>query len=291
MKEVVWHNLSYLTYIQRIFFIETAMTTVTLPTDTRLEALKNWLATCLPQANFTIHPLAGDASFRRYFRIQHQQQSWIAMDAPPELEDSHSFVAIQQHLEKLSLHAPHLYHVNLAQGFILMSDLGDIWLWHQALSPQSPHLYQAAINDLITLQHYALPAAPLPRFDAEFIRKELNFFTQWFLQDYLKLTLSAAETVLLEKTFQQLITNAEEQPYYFTHRDYHSRNLMVLDNNKIGILDFQDAVVGPITYDLVSLLRDCYVTLNNDQLQTHLQDYYHKAVHTSLLQEVTFFTI
>lgn len=258
------------------------MNTPTLHTDNRLEALNAWLCHCLKTTQFHLTPLAGDASFRRYFRIKHNNQSWVAMDAPPDLEDSHSFVAIQQHLATLSLNAPQLYHVDLGLGFILMSDLGDTWLWHEASSHNSPLLYQTALDDLLRLQQQKPPQA-LPAFDAEFMEKELSFFTHWFLQSYLQLTLSVTEQRLLDQTFLQLIAMAENQPYYFTHRDYHSRNLMILPQNKIGILDFQDAVLGPITYDLVSLLRDCYVTLDSAQLQSHLAYYFETALQNGLL--------
>ncbi|MCD6045284.1 MAG: hypothetical protein K0R48_447 [Gammaproteobacteria bacterium] len=263
------------------------MNTSILSNDTRLEALKTWLGHCLKTTQFHITPLAGDASFRRYFRIAHNNQLWVAMDAPPALEDSHSFVNIQQHLAALSLNVPQLYHVDLALGFILMNDLGDTWLWHEALRPNSHLLYQNAINDLFILQQQKSPRA-LPSFDAAFMAKELSFFTQWFLQGYLRLSLSSTEQKLLDHTFLQLIHMAESQPYYFTHRDYHSRNLMVLADNKIGILDFQDAVLGPITYDLVSLLRDCYVTLNPTHLQQHLAYYFQKAVSSGLLHNHDF---
>lgn len=258
------------------------MTTTTLANDKRLKALKEWLYHYLNTSQLQITPLAGDASFRRYFRVSHQDQIWIAMDAPPQLEDSHSFVAIQQHLAKLTLKVPQLYHVDLAQGFILMDDLGDTWLWHEALNYKAPNLYQNAIDDLLMMQLHAAPQ-DLPVFDNEFMGRELGFFTQWFLQEYLRLPLSGPEQALLQDTFSQLMQSAMAQPYYFTHRDYHSRNLMVLASEKIGILDFQDAVSGPICYDLVSLLRDCYVTLNENQLQTHLQYYFQKAVLMGLL--------
>lgn len=261
------------------------MNTATLSTDQRLEALKTWLTDRLNTTEFEITPLAGDASFRRYFRIHHPNQVWVAMDAPPELEDSHSFVAIQQHLAALALHVPQLYHVDLALGFILMSDLGDTWLWHEASRPQSPLLYQTAIDNLLVMQQQKSPPNLAP-FDAAFMNKELSFFTQWFLDGYLQLTLSTTEQQLLSNTFLQLIQMAESQPYYFTHRDYHSRNLMVLQGNKIGVLDFQDAVLGPVTYDLVSLLRDCYVTLEPAQLEEHLQYYFRKAIEKSLLHAV-----
>lgn len=265
------------------------MTTTTLSHDNRLDALKDWLYRGLNTTQLQITPLAGDASFRRYFRIHHQDQICIAMDAPPELEDSHSFVAIQQHLAKLNLQVPHLHQVDLAQGFILMSDLGDTWLWHEALNYKTEDLYQSAIDDLLVMQLHAAPE-PLPVFDTEFMGRELAFFNHWFLQGYLHLSLSDTEKNLLDSVFSQLMHSAMAQPYYFTHRDYHSRNLMVLANEKIGILDFQDAVLGPISYDLVSLLRDCYVTLNESQLQSHLQYYFQKAVLLGLLPTQDFNT-
>ncbi len=245
-------------------------------TNNRSESLKNWLHKNLNTTEIQINPLAGDASFRRYFRVQYDDQIRIAMDAPPELEDSHSFVAIQAHLNTLNLQVPHLHAIDLAQGFILMDDLGDTWLWHKASNPLSNTLYQNAIDDLLVMQSHAAPT-PLAVFDAAFMGQELAFFKQWFLQDYLQLSLSSAENDLLENIFSQLIQAALSQPYYFCHRDYHSRNLMVLNNAKMGILDFQDAVLGPLTYDLVSLLRDCYVTLSEADLQKHLQYYFEKA--------------
>lgn len=259
-----------------------AMNTTTVSTDHRLEALKAWLCHCLETTQFRITPLAGDASFRRYFRIEHNNELWVAMDAPPELEDSHSFVDMQRHLATWALNVPQLYHVDLALGFILMSDLGDTWLWHEALRHNSHLLYQNALDDLLIMQQQKSPQTLVP-FDAAFMDKELSFFTHWFLQGYLQISLSATEQQLLNETFLQLIAMAESQPYYFTHRDYHSRNLMVLPHNKIGILDFQDAVSGPITYDLVSLLRDCYVTLDAAQLQQHLSYYFEKAAGLGLL--------
>ena len=258
------------------------MNTAPLSADPRLEALQTWLRHCLKTEQFRITPLAGDASFRRYFRIEHNNTLGVAMDAPPELEDSHSFINIQQHLSELALNVPQLYHVDLALGFILMNDLGDTWLWHEALNHNSPLLYQTALDDLLIMQHQKSPPNLAP-FDAQFMGKELVFFTQWFLEGYLQLSLSATEQQLLNQTFSQLIAMAESQPYYFTHRDYHSRNLMVLPHNKIGILDFQDAVLGPITYDLVSLLRDCYIALDVAQLQQHLNYYFEQATRLGLL--------
>ena len=189
------------------------MNIATLSTDHRLEALQTWLRYCLKTEQLHITPLAGDASFRRYFRIEHNNTLWVAMDAPPELEDSHSFVDIQQHLSKLALNVPQLYHVDLALGFILMSDLGDTWLWHEALRHNSPLLYQTALDDLLIMQQQEPPQSLAP-FDAAFMDKELSFFTHWFLQAYLQLSLSTTEQQLLADTFLQLIAMAENQPYY-----------------------------------------------------------------------------
>lgn len=265
------------------------MTTITLANDNRLNALKEWLAHCFNTTQFQIMPIAGDASFRRYFRVHHEAQAWIAMDAPPELEDSHSFVAIQQHLAKLKLRVPQLHHVDLTHGFILMDDLGDTWLWHEALNYKAESLYQNAIDELLVMQLHAAPS-DLSIFDTEFMSRELSFFKHWFLQEYLGLSLSESEQQLLQRTFSQLIDSAMAQPYYFTHRDYHSRNLMVLASEKIGLLDFQDAVLGPISYDLVSLLRDCYVTLDEQQFQRHLEYYFQKARVMGLLPTQDFNT-
>lgn len=226
--------------------------------DLRYLALLHWLKLLYPSAAFNITPLAGDASFRRYYRIQFEDQSFVAMDSPPDKEDCQPFIDLAHIFAKHKLHVPHIYHKNITEGFLLLSDLGDE-LYSRCLSAQNADsLYQKAIEQLHIIQNVSAQAYAFPLFSADLFREELKRFQEWYLETHLNLTLTASEQRMLSNTFDVLIQNAVEQPQVCVHRDYHSRNLLKLKQS-LGILDFQDAVWGPITYDLVSLIRDCYI--------------------------------
>ncbi len=226
--------------------------------DQRLEELKQWLATLPWLGRFDIAPASADASFRRYFRVTRADGgTLIAMDAPPEHEDCAPFIDVTQRLERADLRVPHIHARNDAAGFLLLDDLGATD-YLRRLSPESADsLYGAAIDALHRLQ--TAETAGLPDYDEALLTAELALFTDWFLDRHLGIRLDAARQATIATVFRHLIDNALAQPRVFVHRDYHSRNLMVGDDGEPGIIDYQDAVRGPISYDLVSLLRDCYI--------------------------------
>lgn len=222
----------------------------------KMQLLLEWLHAQLPHVAFAHHPLKGDASFRRYFRLTAADKTYIAVDAPPSTENNEAFVKISQAYLNLGLKVPEVLAHNLEQGFLLLTDLGDNVLF-QTLSPDNAdHYYKKSLVELGKIQTCTLE---LPSFDAKFMNIELENFKHWLLDKHLKLNLSPVSQKVIQKTFDLLLFSATSQPQCSIHRDYHSRNLMVLPNENIGILDFQDAMHGPITYDLVSLIRDCYI--------------------------------
>lgn len=236
--------------------------------DDRYNALLNWLSEHVtPITN--ISPLAGDASFRRYYRVVNGCTTFIAMDSPPHLENPIPFISIGSTFAKLGLNVPTIHAADQTKGFLLISDLGE-QLYLNALNPASADmLYKLALNELNIIQACTtIPGWQLPLFDAEFMLTEMRLCQQWFLERHLELTIDSTLQQLLDNTFNLLIQSALNQPQCCVHRDYHSRNLMLLPQNRIGVLDFQDAAWGPITYDAISLLRDCYIAWPIEQVKT-----------------------
>lgn len=237
--------------------------------DTRYQQLCQWLSqkTGIQQPELT--PVAGDASFRRYFRLQTAQGPRIVMDAPPPHEDCTPFVSIARQWFRGGIAVPEVLAEDLEQGFLLLEDLGD----HQLLpllnkgEDAADPLYREAISVLLDIQQQ--DAGNLPAYDTELLMRELELFREWFCEQWLGLTLSDTEHQQLDRVFEYLTRAALNQPQVTVHRDYHSRNLMLTsdaDTNAnanavpvLGIIDFQDAVKGPVTYDLLSLLRDAYI--------------------------------
>ncbi len=205
-------------------------------------------------------PLTGDAGFRRYFRVQGAPPR-IAVVAPPTHEDNPAFVAKGLALAAAGVHVPRVFAVDYAQGFMLQEDLGDRVYLAELSAATVDELYTAAEATLLRIQ--ATPADPqmFPAYSAELLRRELALFPEWFMAGLLRIAPTAADRRLLAQVFDLLIANAEAQPQVVVHRDYHARNLLILDSpaTPVGVVDYQDAVIGPITYDLVSLLKDCYV--------------------------------
>lgn len=252
--------------------------------DQRYQLLQDWLKTTL-RSDFIIKPLAGDASFRRYFRIYHQDQTWVAMDAPPSHENIVPFITIAEMLQKHQVHAPAIIYRHLEHGFLLLSDLGDN-LFLPALNANNvEQLYGQAFHTLHHIQ--ACETTDLPLFDQATILRELSLFVEWFLIKHLELNLSMNDHKILERTFKLLIESAQAQPQCFVHRDYHSRNLLWLPDQQVGVLDFQDAVRGPITYDLVSLVRDCYVAWPPEQVTQWLLQFQQAALDRKQLDETS----
>jgi len=232
------------------------------PTDARLDALGRWIAGIESLAGARIEPASGDASFRRYFRVSKGRQSFIAMDAPPAREDCVPFVRIAGYLEAMRLNAPRIVEADLEQGFLLLTDLGSTqYLDTLQRSPErAAQLYDDALAALAQMQLRGTAfQAHLPPYDEKLLRFELSLFHDWLCGTHLGLRFDDDEEAQWDALCELLVDNALDQPQVFVHRDYHSRNLMVTAADNPGILDFQDAVEGPLTYDLVSLLKDCYV--------------------------------
>ena len=223
----------------------------------RLEQLQAWLQQVLPGETYPLAPASSDASFRRYFRISLPERSLIIMDAPPQQENCVSFVHVARLFKAAGVHVPEIVAQDLAQGFLLLSDLGTETYLSQLNAPCADDLYRDANNALIKIQLASQPAQ-LPAYDAPLLLREMHLFPEWYIAKHLQVQLSAQQTAVLESALQLLLSNVLAQPTVYVHRDFHSRNLMCSEPNP-GVLDFQDAVLGPITYDLVSLYKDAYV--------------------------------
>lgn len=205
-------------------------------------------------------PVSGDASFRRYFRLRTARGPLIAVDAPPAKEDCRPFVAIARALRAGGLHAPEIIAVDFERGFMLLEDFGDALLLPALNDDSVDALYGRAMDALLHMQGVTdVPGYALPPYDRERLGNEMNLFRDWFVRVHLGLELSADELAVLHNALEAIADDNLAQPTVFVHRDYHSRNLMLLAGGEIGLIDFQDAVTGPVTYDLLSLLRDAYV--------------------------------
>jgi aminoglycoside/choline kinase family phosphotransferase len=242
----------------------------------RQQQLTDWLSSLFPSQPFTLAPASADASFRRYFRATFGDGSTrVVMDAPPQHENCEPFLHIGKLFEQAGTHVPHVYAQDLAQGFLLLSDLGNT-TYLQALQTGNPKLlYGAATDALIKIQLASRPAE-LPPYNQALLRRELDLFPEWYIHKHLGVTLSDKQKAKLEEVFQRILANNLAQPCVYVHRDYHSRNLMFSEPNP-GILDFQDAVYGPITYDLASLFKDAYVKWEEADIIDWLIQYWEKA--------------
>lgn len=242
----------------------------------RQKQLTDWLSSLYPDQTFTIAPASADASFRRYFRATFADGSTkVVMDAPPQHEDCKPFLHIGKLFEEAGAHVPHVYAQDLAQGFLLLSDLGNT-TYLQALDAGSARgLYDHAIDALIKIQLASKPNE-LPPYDEALLRRELDLFPEWYIAKHLGVTLTAKQQAKLEEVFARIIKNNLSQPCVYVHRDFHSRNLMVSEPNP-GVLDFQDAVYGPITYDLASLFKDAYIRWEEAEIIDWLIRYWEKA--------------
>lgn len=248
----------------------------------RESALNKWLKTIYYKTPYTLEPLTGDASFRRYFRLQLADTTQIIMDAPPSKEGLLPFVHIGTSLADFGITTPTVYAVDYDLGFALLDDFGDALLFNSLSHDNANNLYGAAMTTLVRMQLCQPTTYHLPHFDGAFMQTELALFKDWFLESYLELSLDPHEISQLEASFHWLIHAIEQQPQTFVHRDYHSRNLMVLSSNsmnnvQLGVIDFQDAMIGPVTYDLVSLLKDCYIQWPQDKIEQWLMQFYEQS--------------
>lgn len=242
--------------------------------QTRKIALHNWLKTIMPDTPFTVTPLAGDASFRRYFRLHTDTFTRVIMDAPPEKEALAPFVHIATLLREQGIHAPIIDAFDECLGFAILEDLSDNLFLSALPNGNADALYTQAMQTLGQIQTIPTTSSNLLPFDKSFMLTELNLFHEWFLEAYLGLSLNRDERDLLNQTFDWLTDEISKQPTVFIHRDYHSRNLIVT-NDALGVIDFQDAMRGPYTYDLVSLLKDCYIQWPREQILQWLTYFHH----------------
>jgi aminoglycoside/choline kinase family phosphotransferase len=248
--------------------------------DRRLELLRDWLAALAPEHDLhveTLRPASADASFRRYFRIDAGAASLVAMDAPPEKEDVRPFIHVARLLRDAGLNAPQVLARDVANGFLLLTDLGSTTYLDalDAGSADAARLFADATDALIRWQ-LASRAGELPRYDEALLRRELVLFPDWYVARHLGRTLDERQSRTLEAMFRRILASNLAQPAVYVHRDYMPRNLMVATPNP-GILDFQDAVCGPITYDLASLLRDAFVSWEEGRVIDWAVRYWEKA--------------
>ncbi len=230
-------------------------------TDARLALIREWLARDLHLAVERLEPASSDASFRRYFRALGADCSYVVMDAPPEREDVRPYLKVARLLESLGAHVPHVHASDIGRGLLLLEDLGNtLYLERLSAGADPRRLYGDALAVLAQIQlRGSAAAAELPPYDSRALGTELALMPEWFLGRHLSLEPSDTQRRVLEDTFALLIREALAQPTVFVHRDYHSRNLLLVGERNPGIVDFQDALRGPVGYDLVSLLKDCYI--------------------------------
>ncbi len=250
-----------------------------IPNDPRLSQLADWLATIETPRTLpgTLRAASSDASFRRYFRVDTADGgTLIAMDAPPPQEDVRPFVQVAELFGATGVTVPRVLAQDVERGFLLLTDLGTTTYLNQLNADTAHKLYIDAIDALVLLQAQSQPGK-LPEYDRALLHRELLLFPEWYLGRHRKATLDDKQSADLNKVFEILLANNLAQPQVYVHRDYHSRNLMVTDKGNPGILDFQDAVYGPITYDLVSLLRDAYIQWDEEMVLDWAIRYWERA--------------
>jgi aminoglycoside/choline kinase family phosphotransferase len=249
--------------------------------DDRRAELERWIGTQLQAAPFSLTPASEDASFRRYFRASAGDgRSYVAMDAPPDKEDCRPFVRVASLLRAAGVNAPEVFAADIARGFLLLGDLGTRTYLAELNAQSAPRLMADATEALLRWQLATRPGE-LPPYDEALLRRELNLFPEWYVRRHLGKSLSNSQEEILENTFTLLVGSALGQPAVYVHRDYMPRNLMVCEPNP-GVLDFQDAVLGPITYDLVSLLRDAFLSWDEERLIDWSARYWEKAKRAGL---------
>lgn len=252
--------------------------------DTRFQLLQHWVLSTLEWKEARLEVASADASFRRYFRIHYQDNTFIAMDAPPEKEDTQPFVDITQRLLATGVHAPKIIAQNTELGFLLLEDLGSTPYQDELVNIHiADTLYKEALEAMTVFQEADI--TNLPHYDASLLSDEMALMPEWFLKVHLNISLTRSQKTIIEQCFSDLIEAISTQPTGFAHRDYHSRNLMRVTTNNPGIIDYQDAVNGPLTYDVVSLLRDCYIVWPQSKVNEWALHYKAQAVQAQLMEE------
>lgn len=243
--------------------------------DQRLQQLTGWVEKTLGIATADISPASSDASFRRYFRVRHDGDSYVVMDAPPDKEDCGPFIKVSALMASFGLNVPLVLQCDLEQGFLLLTDLGERQYLRWLDVDNAAALYGDAIEALVRLQAGgATSRVALPSYDRKRLLLEMGLFPEWLVEKQLGVRLSSAVRQELDSIFGCLADEALAQPVVWVHRDYHSRNLMLTEENNPGVLDFQDAVLGPLSYDLVSLLKDCYISWPRRRVESWVKDYF-----------------
>ena len=245
----------------------------------RRKQIEAWLAALWPGRTFSLAPASADASFRRYFRAKLDDGTTrIVMDAPPANEDCRPWLHVQQLFQAAGAHVPEVLAQDLERGFLLLSDLGDTTYLQALNAGNAAPLYADAIGALVNIQQASRPGV-LPEYDRALLRRELELFPQWFLSRHHRMVLTESEQQSLEAVFERILAVNLAEPKVFVHRDYHSRNLMhvLSSGDNPGIIDFQDAVYGPISYDMVSLLKDAYIEWDEDLALDWLVRYWEQA--------------
>jgi len=249
--------------------------------DLRTISLLDWLENDLLMIVDSCQLASSDASFRRYFRIKTPEGSFIVMDAPPDKENTETFIRVAELLAQIKVNVPIIFQQNTIEGFLLLEDFGSQCFLDQLSLENATALYSSAFDALLLMQSQtSIEHFDLPAYNEALLQRELGIFEEWFLHECLDTPIPAE---IWSSLSEVLINAALEQPRVCVHRDYHSRNLMFLSDDSPGIIDFQDAVIGPITYDLVSLLRDCYISWSPELIEQWRNDYYQRLVGLDLI--------
>lgn len=248
----------------------------------RIEQMRDWLAAQFPGRTFSLAPASADASFRRYFRVACADgATYVVMDAPPTHEDVRPWLHVQRLFRAAGAHVPEVLAEDPERGYLLLSDLGaTTYLAALAAGADADPLYRAAIDTLIAIQRAGQPGA-LPAYDRGLLKRELDLFPDWYVGKHVPIDFTDADRNALEAVFGKILAVNLGEPAVHVHRDYHSRNLMV-DGERPGVIDFQDAVCGPISYDLVSLFKDAYVAWDEERTIDWLARYWEKAKQAGL---------
>ncbi len=249
--------------------------------DPRFLALNSWIARTLGD-DAQVALISGDASFRRYFRVETEGATLIVMDAPPDKENCEPFIRVAKAMLGFGLNVPQILQQDLQQGFLLLSDLGSEQYLSHLNDDSVDALYSDAIDALIRLQVNGQSDLSMPPYDHGRLMAEMNLFFDWFVDQNLKLSLTSEQKALIDNAFEWLASMALQQPQTWVHRDYHSRNLMLCEKDNPGVLDFQDAVIGAVTYDLVSLLKDCYIAWPRERVEAWVSEYQQKALQAGI---------
>lgn len=253
----------------------------------RIELMHDWLRSRFPEGRWSVAPASADASFRRYFRVSVDDATHIVMDAPPQHEDCGPFLHVAKLFAAAGAHVPEILDQDLQQGFLLLSDLGSTTYLQALDEDNADPLYRDAIEALVKIQLASRPDV-LPPYDEALLLREMRLFPEWYVGKHLQTDLSASQQEMLERTFALIALNNLAQPKVYVHRDYHSRNLMASSPNP-GVLDFQDAVHGPITYDLASLFKDAYISWDEERVLDWTIRYWERAKKAGLPVNADFY--